>query len=58
VSERPTALQYAGTVHRLDDAAELAVARADPAHLLEGERPVLIDEWQRLPEVWDSCAVP
>jgi len=31
----------------------LAVARADPARLLEGERPVLIDEWQRLPEVWD-----
>src|SRR5450755_4363375 len=53
VGKTRTALQYAGTAHRLDDPAELAVARADPAHLLEGERPVLIDEWQRLPEVWD-----
>jgi predicted AAA+ superfamily ATPase len=40
-------------VHRLDDPAELAVAEADPGRLLEGERPVLIDEWQRLPQVWD-----
>lgn len=31
----------------------LAVATADPARVLEGARPVLIDEWQRLPEVWD-----
>jgi predicted AAA+ superfamily ATPase len=31
----------------------MAVAEADPARLLEGERPVLIDEWQRLIEVWD-----
>jgi predicted AAA+ superfamily ATPase len=37
----------------LDDPAELAVARADPRRLLDGERPVLIDEWQRLPEIWD-----
>lgn len=37
----------------MDDPAELAVARADPRRLLDGERPVLIDEWQRLPEIWD-----
>jgi len=53
VGKTRTALQRAKTVHRLDDPAELAVAKADPAQLLEGERPVLIDEWQRLPEVWD-----
>ncbi|MCA1680031.1 MAG: DUF4143 domain-containing protein [Actinobacteria bacterium] len=53
VGKTRTALQRATTVHRLDDPAELAVAKADPARLLEGERPVLIDEWQRLPEVWD-----
>jgi uncharacterized protein len=53
VGKTRTALQRAKTAHRLDDPAELAVARADPARLLEGERPVLIDEWQRLPEVWD-----
>src|SRR5687768_15632077 len=53
VGKTRTALQRAKTVHRLDDNAELAVAQADPARLLEGERPVLIDEWQRLREVWD-----
>lgn len=53
VGKTRTALERANTVHRLDDPAELAVAEADPPRLLEGERPVLIDEWQRLPEVWD-----
>jgi predicted AAA+ superfamily ATPase len=48
-----TALQRAKTVRRLDDPAELAIAEADPARLVDGERPVLIDEWQRLPQVWD-----
>jgi uncharacterized protein len=53
VGKTRTALQRARTVHRLDDPAVLAVAEADPSRLLEGERPVLIDEWQRLPAVWD-----
>jgi len=53
VGKTRTALERAMTVHRLDDPAELAVARADPARLLDGESPVLIDEWQRLPQVWD-----
>jgi len=53
VGKTRTALRRAKTVHRLDDPAELAVAQADPARLLVGEGPVLIDEWQRLPQVWD-----
>lgn len=53
VGKTRTALQRASTVHRLDDPAELAVAQGDPKLLLGGERPVLIDEWQRLPQVWD-----
>ena len=53
VGKTRTALGRARTVHRLDDPAELDVARADPARLLDGEPPVLIDEWQRLPQVWD-----
>src|SRR5680860_83232 len=53
VGKTRTALQRAKTVHRLDDPAELAVAQGDPGLLLQGERPVLIDEWQRLPQVWD-----
>lgn len=40
-------------MHRLEDARELAAAVADPPGLLRGNTPILIDEWQRLPEVWD-----
>jgi uncharacterized protein len=48
-----TALRRARTVHRLDDDAERSILQADPSRLLEGERPVLIDEWQRFPESFD-----
>ena len=53
VGKTQTALRRAATVHRLDDAAQLAIASADPGRLTQGARPVLIDEWQRLPESWD-----
>jgi predicted AAA+ superfamily ATPase len=53
VGKTRTALEHARTAHRLDDPALLAIARADPSRLLAGDRPILIDEWQRLPEVWD-----
>jgi len=53
VGKTATALRRAATVYRLDDEAERSIAQADPSRLLEGERPVLIDEWQRYPEVFD-----
>jgi predicted AAA+ superfamily ATPase len=53
VGKTATALRRAKTLYRLDDEAERAIAQADPSRLLEGERPVLIDEWQRLPEAFD-----
>lgn len=53
VGKTATALRRAVTVYRLDDDAERAIALADPSRLLEGERPILIDEWQRLPESFD-----
>jgi uncharacterized protein len=53
VGKTSTALERARTVHRLDDEALWSVARADPALLVAGEKPVLIDEWQRLPQSWD-----
>lgn len=40
-------------MHRLENAGELALAASDPPELLRGETPILIDEWQRLPEIWD-----
>jgi len=53
VGKTETASRRATTVQELDDPARLALALADPKRLLEADPPVLIDEWQRLPEVWD-----
>jgi predicted AAA+ superfamily ATPase len=53
VGKTATALQRAATVHRLDNDEERAIIEADPSRLLEGNRPVLIDEWQRYPGSFD-----
>lgn len=53
VGKTQTALRRATTVHRLDDPAVAAIARADPRRMLAGDPPVLVDEWQRVPETWD-----
>lgn len=53
VGKTTTAQQRASTVHELDDPQQRAIAVADPARLLRSVPPVLVDEWQRLPEVWD-----
>lgn len=53
VGKTATAERRALTVHRLDDPGRRAVAAADPMRLVAGRRPVLIDEWQRIPESWD-----
>ncbi len=53
VGKTAMALRRAATIYRLDDAAERSIVQADPARLLTGDRPVLIDEWQRFPESFD-----
>jgi predicted AAA+ superfamily ATPase len=53
VGKTATASQRAATVHQLDDAAQRAIAEADIDRLLNSPPPVLIDEWQYLPPVWD-----
>lgn len=53
VGKTATASRRAATIHRLDDPAERSVAVGDPRRLIEGPFPVLIDEWQRVPESWD-----
>ncbi len=53
VGKTATALRRAATVHRLDDSAERSVAEIDTSRLVEGKRPILIDEWQRVPESFD-----
>ena len=53
VGKTETALRRARTVFRLDNDRALAIAQAEPQRLARGERPILIDEWQRLPSSWD-----
>ena len=53
VGKTVTAMRRAGTVHRLDDPVEREVLLATPRRIVEGEPPVLVDEWQRYPPSWD-----
>lgn len=53
VGKTVTALRRAATVYRLDDDDELPVLAADTSRLVEGETPILIDEWQRIPASFD-----
>jgi predicted AAA+ superfamily ATPase len=54
VGKTASAERRAATIVRLDDAAQQQIAEADPFHVLKGEGPVLLDEWQRVPALWDS----
>jgi len=53
-----TALNHANSVvYILDPENEYAnreAARLNPASILTGKRPLLIDEWQEVPGIWDS----
>lgn len=53
VGKTATAGQRAMSVRELDDPSQRSIAVADPARLLDGAPPVLIDEWQYVPETWD-----
>lgn len=53
VGKTSTALQRGSSVFELDSPDILAIVRADPRRLTTASRPVVIDEWQRLPASWD-----
>lgn len=53
VGKTASASRRAATVRELDDPAERSIAIGDPRRLLEGPLPLLIDEWQYVPESWD-----
>lgn len=54
VGKTATALERAATVWRLDDEAQREVVAASPNLATEGDPPILVDEWQRVPAVFDS----
>ncbi len=49
-----SSLAQGNSVTYVDRGANLQVVSADPAFALVGERPHVIDEWQRVPSVWDT----
>ena len=53
IGKTTTALERTVTAWRLDDPAELEIMRAAPERLDTSDTPVLIDEWQVEPSVWD-----
>lgn len=53
VGKTTTAEQRVLSLLRLDSKANLEAVHADPGLLLRRARPLLIDEWQKVPEVWD-----
>jgi predicted AAA+ superfamily ATPase len=53
VGKTTTAEQRVRAVVRLDSKAVRESISAEPEQVLDRGRPVLIDEWQKVPEVWD-----
>lgn len=54
VGKTATAERRVRSVFRLDTPAQRQIAEADPAVLLSAEPPVLFDEWQHVPPLWDA----
>lgn len=54
VGKTTTARQRAGTFLELDDAAVFEAVEADPGAVASFAPPVIVDEWQRLPPVFDA----
>jgi uncharacterized protein len=53
VGKTVTAQRRAKTTIALDDPAQRELLAADPERLDRSSAPVLVDEWQRYPVVWD-----
>ncbi len=49
-----SSLAHGSSVVYVDEGSNTQLARADPSLMLEGERPHVIDEWQRAPNIWNA----
>lgn len=54
VGKSATLRRRAATEFRLDELEHRTLAEASPKTLLSAPPPVLIDEWQKVPQVWDA----
>lgn len=48
-----SSLAHGSSVTYVDRDGNLRLTQADPSYPLAGEKPHVIDEWQRVPTVWD-----
>lgn len=53
VGKTATAARRAASTFFLDSLAERELLRADPRAILRSPGPVLVDEWQHEPQIWD-----
>lgn len=49
-----SSLAHAASVTYVDRGSNLQISIADPGYSLAGMRPHVIDEWQRVPAIWDA----
>lgn len=49
-----SSLAHSASVTYVDRGGNLQITEADPSYPLVGERPHVIDEWQRVPAIWDT----
>lgn len=54
VGKTATARQRAATEFKLDEPEALAIVQADHDRVLAADPPVLVDEWQLQPPIWDA----
>lgn len=50
-----TCLQFAKSKYILDTKPKIQFAQSDPAAILAGKAPRLIDEWQTVPDLWNQA---
>ena len=49
-----TCMRYQKSVMKLNTAQTIRMAAMDPSMVLKGEKPRLIDEWQKVPDIWNQ----
>ncbi|MBC8089541.1 MAG: ATP-binding protein [Phycisphaerae bacterium] len=54
VGKTATAMERAATVYQVDNRATRALLEAGPSVWAGAPKPILFDEWQRWPSVWDE----
>lgn len=49
-----TCMLFQKSFKKLNTLQDIKLAKLNPRHILEGEKPRLIDEWQTVPDVWNQ----